>query len=247
MRSDVPRRPPSLILFSLDLMRAPLIVGMLALVPLAGAADTWRIDGVPVYGKIHEVPTSEIRQAIDTATDRTKIPPKKPRAIEIVSRTEIRAYWPERALGWIPMRGGLVSNHCLFTMWASGVEDTPEALRLIRSADEVYVFPYPAGAEPRRDDKHLRPLGGEARRQLAALLGQRSHWYSGFYHLAVVPDSGIGLLFRKGPHELVLFFLHGIAKGTINGRSTSGLLEDPMAEQFAKWQKAYAKPELAAK
>jgi hypothetical protein len=132
-------------------------------------------------------------------------------------------------------------------MWATGVEDTPEALRLIRSADQVYVFPYPAGAEPRRDDKRLRPVAREARRRLAALLGQRSHWYSGFYNLAVVPDSGFGLLFRDGADELVLFFIHGIAHGTINGRSTSGVLEDPASAQFEKWQKTYAQPELAAK
>jgi hypothetical protein len=175
------------------------------------------------------------------------MPPKKPRAIEVVNRTEIRAYRPNRDLGWIPMRGGLVNNRCVFTMWASGVEDTPEALRLIRSAEEVYVFPYPAGAEARRDDKHLRPLGREARRQLAALLGQRKNWYSGFYNLIIVPDPGVGLLLRKGSHELVLFFIHGFAKGTINGRSTSGVLEDPAGEHFEKWQKTYAQPELAAK
>jgi hypothetical protein len=229
-------------------MRAPLIVGLLALVPLAGAADTRRIDGVPVYGKIHEVPTSEIRQAIDTATDRTEIPPKKPRAIEVISRTEIRAYRQNRDLGWIPMRGAPDRrNDAVWVMWASGVEDTPEALRLMRRADRVYLFPYPAGAKPRRDDKHLRPLAREARRQLAALLGQRSHWYSGFYNLVIVPDPGFGLVFRDGTDELVLFFIHSIADGTINGRSTSGVLEDSVVAQFEEWQKTFAQPELAAK
>jgi hypothetical protein len=221
---------------------------MLALVPLAGAADTRRIDGVPVYGKIRDVPVTEIRQAIDTATDGTKIPPKKPRAIKVVSRTEMRAYRPERDLGWIPMRGAPDGrNHAVWVMWASGVEDTPEALRLMRSSDRVYVFPYPAGSEPRRDNKRLRPLAREARRKLAALLGQRSHWYSGFYNLVVVPHPGFGLVFRDGADELVLFFIHGIAHGTINGRSTSGVLEDPASAQFEEWQKTFAQPELAAK
>lgn len=229
-------------------MRAPLIVALLTAVSEAAAAGSLRVDGVPVYGRVHDVPVTEIRQAIDCATDRTVIPPKKPRAIEVISRDEMRAYRPERDLGWIPMRGGADSrNHAVWVMWASGVEDTPEALRLMKSADHVYVFPYPAGAKPRRDDKHLRPLAGEARRKLAALLGQRSHWYSGFYNLAVVPDTGFGLLFRSGADELVLFFIHGIAHGTINGRSTSGLLEDSVDSQFEKWQKTYAQPELAAK
>jgi hypothetical protein len=230
-------------------MRAPLIVGLWAAALLADAADAMRVDGVPLYGKIHDVPVTEIRQAIDTATDRTKIPPKKPRAITVISRNEMRAYKAERDLGWMPMQG--VSdgrNRLVWTMsGAPGVEDTPGALRLMRSSVEVYVFPYPAGAEPRRDDKHTRPLGREARLRLAALLGQRSHWYSGFYSLAIVPDPGFGLIFRDGPQELVLFFIHGIADGTINGRTTSGLLEDPVAAQFEKWQKTYAKPELAAK
>lgn len=229
-------------------MRATLTLSILTTLPLAVAAGVLRIDGVPAYGRIRDVPLTEIRQAIDTATDRTKIPPKKPRAIKVVSRTEMRAYRPERDLGWIPMRGGSDGrNHCVWTMCASGVEDTPEALRLMRSADRVYVFPYPAGAEPRRDDKRLRPLAREARRKLAALLGQRSQWYSGFYNLVVVPDPGFGLVFRDGADELVLFFIHGIADGTINGRSTSGVLEDPVAAQFEKWQKTYAQPELAAK
>jgi hypothetical protein len=229
-------------------MRATLTLSILASLPLTGAAGVTRVDGVPVYGRIRDVPVAEIRQAIDTATDRDKIPAKKPRAMQIVSRTEMRAYRPNRDLGWIPMRGGPDGpNHFVFTMWAAGVEDTPEALRLIRSAEQVYVFPYPAGAEPRRDDKHLRPLAREARRKLAALLGQRSHWYSGFYNLIVVPDPGFGLVFRDGADELVLFFIHGIANGTINGRSTSGVLEHPVTEQFEKWQKTYAQPELAAK
>src|SRR4051812_11881064 len=132
-------------------MRVPLIVALLTTVSEATAAGALRVDGVPVYGKIHDVPLSEIRQAIETATDKTKIPPKKPRAIEVISRDEMRAYRPERALGWIPLRGGSDGrNHVVFTMWAAGVEDTPEALRLIRSTDRVYVFPYRAGAEPRR-------------------------------------------------------------------------------------------------
>ena len=228
-------------------MRAPLIVSLLAALSAADAAAATRVDGVAVFGRVKDVPVAEIRQAIDTATDRTKIPPKKPRAIEVVSRTEIRAYRPERDLGWIPMRGGLVNNHCVFTMWASGVEDTPEALRLIRSSEQVYVFPFRAGAEPRRDDKHMRPLGREARRHLASLLGKRSNWYSGFYNLVIVPDPGFGLVFRDGAHELVLFFIHSIAKGTINGRSTSGVLEDSVSAEFEKWQKAYARRELAAK
>jgi hypothetical protein len=229
-------------------MRAPLIVSLLAAVSVADAGGATRVDGVPVYGKIHDVPVGEIRQAIDAATDRTKIPPTKPRAMTVISRNEMRAYQPERDLGWKPVRGEPDGrNHLVWTLWVPGVEDTPEALRLIKSSAEVYVFPSPAGAEPRRDDKHMRPLGREPRRQLAALLGQRSHWYSGFYSLAIVPDPGVGLIFRDGSQELVLFFIHGIADGTINGRTTSGLLENPVAAQFEKWQKTYAQPELAAK
>src|SRR4051794_5478311 len=73
------------------------------------------------------------------------------------------------------------------------IDAIPEALRVIRRADEVYVMPVRLTKERRRaevsgtytvvtphgDHKLARPLTAQARRTLRQILGKESNWFHG--------------------------------------------------------------------
>src|SRR4029453_8829290 len=67
---------PWLISFSLDLMRRLAILLAIETATLAMASDPIRVDGVRVYGMVHEVSTGDIRAAIadfvSTSSDKNK-------------------------------------------------------------------------------------------------------------------------------------------------------------------------------
>src|SRR5438046_5424446 len=82
-----------------------------------------------------------------------------------------------------------------------------ETLRVIRDAQEVYVFPYTTGVHPHRDNRHLRALDQPARDALKRLLGDSRNWFVGFIDSAeAVGVRDVGVLFRRKTDELVLFF-----------------------------------------
>ena len=214
-----------------------------------------RVDGVRVYGMIHEVSTGDIHAAIadfvSTSSDKNK-----PAALEVVSRTEMRAYSKARDWGWVAVlripRGDLGHrNEFAWVAWGISIGQTPDALRLIRNAEEVYIFPVRNPLKPHRDDKHLRLLTAEARRKVCDLLGDERSWWQGMYELAVVNDGspGIGLLFRSGRSEVVLFTSSFTdEEGTFNGQHIAGLLDDERGRrQMEAWKHRYAQPELAMK
>src|ERR1043165_2176042 len=86
------------------------------------------VDDVPVFGRVDVVSESDIREAIKEATDNSSSEPKKPSALEVITADEIRAYRPERALGWVPLRlqpfiepDG--SQHLTWGMWSFTISD----------------------------------------------------------------------------------------------------------------------------
>lgn len=140
-------------------------------------------------------------------------------------------------------------KHLGWTTFSFGIEDTPNALPLIRTADQVYIFPLKSPSEPHRDDAHMRLLGPEARKALVRVLGQKSAWAQGLYSLVMLGQEppNVGLIFRKNDEEIVLFFdSWPVAEGTVNGENTRGLLSNGK-KRFEAWKRRYAKPELAAK
>jgi hypothetical protein len=222
---------------------------------LAMASDPIRVDGVRVYGMVHEVSTGDIRAAIadfvSTSSDKNK-----PVALEVVSSTEMRPYSKARDWGWaavlrIPRGDSGHRNEFAWVTWGLAIGDTPEVLRLIRAAEDVYIFPVPNPLKPHRDDKHLRLLDAQARRKLCDLLGNEGSWWHGMYNLAVVNDGspGIGLLFRRGRNEVLLFTSSFTdEEGTFNGQHIAGLLDDERGRrQMEEWKHRYAQPELATK
>src|SRR5207247_4439852 len=64
----------------------------------AAMAESVRIDGVRVYGRLQDVSRADIREAIEANG-----PINKPRELEIVSSSEMHAYYKTRELGWTPV------------------------------------------------------------------------------------------------------------------------------------------------
>jgi hypothetical protein len=239
-------------------MRRLALFAAIAAAQLATAAQLKHVDGVRIFGKIHDLSVRQIRAVIAEATETRWKPP----AIEILSSTEVRAYQPERQMGWDRYR---------LTRWAPpwndrppkwtlegfGVDNTPEALRLIRTADQVYVCPVTFTPSSKAAEftlhgnyKYLRLLGADARRKLGRLLGTKSHWFDGFDNTIMVrPESrNVGFIFRKGRDELVLLcYGRWRVAGTFNGEHTSASLKEKSSDRLDEWKQEYAKQELAIK
>jgi hypothetical protein len=126
------------------------------------------------------------------------------------------------------------------------IGDDPAVMDLIRTADQVYVFPVTNPHNGRRHDKRLRLLDAEARLKIAHLLGDRQNWWHGGRSLltSTEPRKDIGLLFRQQRNELVLFFDDTLVDGTFNGQDTSGLFDDKQAKKLEQWKRRFARTEL---
>ncbi len=121
-----------------------------------------RVDGVRVYGRMHDVSVGDIRAAIadfvSTSSDK-----RKPAALEVLSSIEMRAYEKTHDWGWVAIRRFPRGdpdhrNEFAWITWKRAIDDAPDFLRFIKSANEVYVFPVATPLKPHRDDKHLRLL-----------------------------------------------------------------------------------------
>lgn len=128
-----------------------------------------------------------------------------------------------------------------------------EAIRFMRDAEQVLIFPNPKPDKPRRDDKRMRLLTGEALRSLIRLVGHQQNWYVGWDNRfgAGPPPKDIGLLFRRGRDELVLFFYPGeMVDARFNGQRQDtrwSLLDGRAYKAMEQWKVRYARRELEAK
>ncbi len=136
------------------------------------------------------------------------------------------------------------------------IEDIPEALRLIRTANDVYVLPVTLTEDrerrvtPRGDFRHLRPDRRRRPSKAAAFARHRKKLVPrvGRHHQRRLRPSHCSLIFHKGEDRLVLLCGLGLRlKGTFNREPTGGSLEDKPADKLDKWKKQYAKPELGIK
>lgn len=231
-----------------------LLLPMLIATALAsyGSAQTLsQVDSVPVTGQTQAVSETDIRDVIATVTPDFG----KPIRLEVVSSREIHAYVQPPDLGWITVKR--VEFHepdgSIRPGWEDylqGIGDNPDVLRLINSANDIYVFPVTTPLAPHRDDKDLRLLSGEARRKLVRLLGEKSNWYIGGWDLLFDNNqpTDVGFVFRNGRDELVLFCSPGeIIEGTLNGERIKGMLNEGPGKRLEMWKKEFAKIELAIK
>ena len=128
-----------------------------------------------------------------------------------------------------------------------------ELLRFMRGADQVFVFPNPNSRKPRRDDKRMRLLPPNARRELIHLVGRERGWDDGWDNRidpGGPPPRDINLLFRRGGDELVLFFYPGgVVDARFNGRRQPfrWLIAGQSREPLDRWKARYAERELSAK
>ena len=237
-------------------MNASTICTLIALIASPAAGGAIDVDGIRVFGRVHDVSRADIRAAIgDCEND--------PVAVEVISKTDMRAYWRQRELGWTPMHAYPVYGEPGKIHWGCVGLDitlTPEALRLMRTADAVYVFPVKFTTvassrikgvrylNPHGDRKRSRLLDDRAKRALVRVLGHEKEWFHGHdSRISVEPEpSNVGFLFRRGRDELILFgSTGGRFEGPFNGQLTSGSLEDE--EQLEKWKQQFAQPEIARK
>jgi hypothetical protein len=132
------------------------------------------------------------------------------------------------------------------------IDGDPAVLNLIRTADQVFVFPVVTPLKPHRDDKHMRLLGAEARQKIARLLTNPRNWVqSGGWSIIYPfePPRDVGLLFRRDQNELILFFNGGFIRGTFNGEHTEGAfsLDGKRLRKLEEWKLRYARPEISEK
>jgi hypothetical protein len=239
-------------------MRVTLILAVSLTATLARATDTMRVNGVPVYGRVHDVSSADIREAV-------KAHGEEPAArIDVVSKSEMHIYYRSHDLGWIPIYHAQAAYDSPKLAWSGGwlgIRDTPEALQFIKSANEVYIFPvrftslhssvHNAGwLVPHKDEKHLRSVEPEARRELVRLLSRQESWFQGFDDRISIGDepTNVGFVFRKGSNELLMFFSSGgMMEGAFKGQHTGGSLEEKQQQQMDRWKAKYAQRELAMK
>jgi hypothetical protein len=132
---------------------------------------------------------------------------------------------------------------------AEGIDrPSPELLRFIRSADQVFIFPNRTPLKPHRDDRHLRVLPPEPRRKLVALLSRQRTWLDGWDNSVYAGDPeapDMGLLFRRGTDELVMFFFCGNkVQAIFNGQRQPTRWTFQSFKAIVEWQKRYAQPEF---
>jgi hypothetical protein len=226
-------------------------------------AEAMEVDGVKILGRIHEVTVADIREAIATGACGLGSGVTASE-VDVISRNEVRIHLAPRDLGWallsrqkIPLPDGPDYRMVTRMRWecrCKGADD-PDVLAVIRAADQVFVFPLSTPDKPRRDKAHQRLLDPAARRKVGQILGNRLSWWQGGYSLirTRVEPPNIGLVFRKGRDEVVLFFTSGFdsytghVKGTLNGQHISDLLDKKPSKQMQEWRRKYAQPELASR
>ena len=223
-------------------MRA--LVVALAL-PVVCSASPARVDGIPVSGRRGDVSASDIRDAIRAVHGKVS-------RVEVLDPKRMHVYFKPGDLGWIAVRPDAYPKPG-WPRWlcdGRGVDD-PEVSRFMRSADELYVFPVLTPDKAQRDDKHLRQLDDNARRRLVRLLADHRSWYQGGYTMiSTEPEPrNIGVLFRGGGSELVLFFSGsftssaGLLEGAFNGQHVTNMLEDDAGKKMEDWSHRFAQPE----
>jgi hypothetical protein len=175
---------------------------------------------------------------------------------------------PEKPENWVEFSLGLMRAlvllvflaviHSAIAASSAGrvVWDIPEAMHLIETADEVYVFQVTVTknkkgeVEPHGDYKHARAIDAEARRKLSRLLGNDRSWCHCFDNtFGIGPEPKyVGFIFQRGKDKLVLLrFLRWHTEGTFNGENTGGSLEEKGSDKLDDWEKRYARPERGFK
>jgi hypothetical protein len=222
-------------------MRTLVMLFIAAGATFAHANDALRVDGVPVYGRVRDVELRDIRSAIGVGASHGSV-----FKVEVLGRRDINVHL--RNIGYIHAWRP-IDDHT----WAFGPSPAmrdPEVLCLINRADEVYIFPVTTPSKPHRNDKRMRLLIGQPRREIVRLLGKEKNWYQGSYSLiALEPEpTNVGFVFRRDKNELVLFFSgEGYAEGSFNGEYVADPLEYEPGKKFVEWTRRYAQTELAAK
>jgi hypothetical protein len=226
-----------------------LILSLLASQAIAGEPMT--VDGVVVSGRTDEVSVADIRSAIKGFTYVGSQTP--PASLTVLDKDHMRGYSQSRDVGWFSIDRTISiqpdGSQSPGPWNASGVwlPEDKQALGLIRSAKQVYVFPIATPLDPHRDDAYMRLLDKDELADLADMLEDNDVWLQGFDDMRYPPLNGqtVGLLFRDGDHELVLFYEgYGRWVGTLDGEHLGGDFATKDDAVFDAWEHRYAQSEL---
>ncbi|HEY2345315.1 MAG TPA: hypothetical protein VGH80_05450 [Xanthomonadaceae bacterium] len=231
-------------------MHSPLALAAIAILALAPDAAPMRVDGVPVYGRVHDIAVGDLHAAI------MSLGSAKPASIDVIDHDHIRAHLASKDLGWVPL-GRCVMNEPDGSQqpdWCNDghvIAEDQAALETIRTADQVFVFAVADREQPHRDERNMRLLDARASAGIRTLLGDTRHWLHGFDNTIFKPNtrlraSDIGFVFRKGPSEVVLFFNYRRVEGTFNGENIGHCSLDRI-EAMKAWEERFARPEMPTK
>ena len=120
---------------------------------------------------------------------------------------------------------------------------TPEMMEFMQSSDTVSVFrvdltkkPSDAGYEV-----GLRPIYGEERAALVAIVANPSNYDQGLYCVGE-PPADLGIEFRKKDEKLLLICSGGLVDGMFLGRRLTGLMEPAGNRLFTDWFREFPQP-----
>jgi hypothetical protein len=227
-------------------MRALLALVAIAAVSVVKATESTHVDGVPVSGTLNQVEVRDIRAAIGIAKSHASVS-----KVVVLGRADMNIYLRPSDLGYLQLGrvGGATPEWRQSHDWymeGPNIYD-PQVISVIKRADAAYVFPIATPEKPRRDDTRMREVVGVARRDLTRLLGDQRNWYKGLYTAVMLPERrSIGVMFRHGSHQVVLFFRNGgFAQGTYDGQYIVDLLED--GKNIDQWARRHASDLVVAK
>jgi hypothetical protein len=120
---------------------------------------------------------------------------------------------------------------------------TPEVMEFMQGAETVSVFH--ADLTKKTDDARyevgLRPIYGEERVALVAIVANPSNYDQGLY-CVVEPPADLGIEFRKKDEKLLLICSGGLVDGTFLGRRLTGLMEPAGNRLFTDWFREFPQP-----
>ena len=227
------------------------------------AASPTQVGGVRVYGRTNEVRTADIHDAIKESKRAAHLDGAGQLvALEVINRNEMRSFFRRHILWWELVRHMQVTDAHgqLLRSWDCSYFDItmlPHAFEQMRSASSIYIFPVryktlepvrtgSTEVEPYWDQNRFRSLGADARRELVGIIGHEKDWFHGMNDVVTTEPEpeNIGLSFRNGSKEVILYFTQCGIGGRVNGQRTSGTLQFKTAERLESWRRKYAQPEV---
>jgi hypothetical protein len=205
------------------------------------------VNGIAVTGDhLDRLSASDIHEAFSAFKDAGL---SDPETLLVTGKDEIRGYIGSSE--WMTARRAVCADHGQDPCWEVPQHQLPDysdALRCIREAKYIHVFPVASPLKHSRDFDHSRMLGDSAGRELTDLLGAKESWSEGLD--SSMPGAGklpanTGFELIDGRDQVHLFFSSdGRVQGDFNGEYLSGTLSQTAAQALQVWETKYAQTDF---